>query len=862
MVNNTKTSKICIVPSFLGDCQEIKELAEVSGGVNFEVQQAYESHSTATSLGLDSDSGWGQRYKLGPCFNSPSVEEDNKPVAARLSKYYPSEKSKILVQNHSSLVSWHSWCKNSSPIVGWHIPDESYCKWVKKLEKRLGQKWRDLRIYETIMLSTRLISFDGPLMSALMCFWDKSCNAFLLPEGMMGITMEDVVAITSCSPVGIELSTLGTDLPDAKNTYQGIGVSSYGNFVTRSMALRDKEQEEMAFYLYWICKFLVCNRSVMVLKGFQCVAETIFHAKSPLALAPFLLGLAYNCLGNILRSDFSEHVSGPLWLVVLWAQAYFKPIAARSIAAQLPSPRQQHFNSIYSYGDYIIFSQVQGEKTFEECFIYLTDSRRKRQGEEWNPFLNREFGADWFRTFTLHQKHTRDEKNAWKAVLVAQDLPAYFSPPSFFLEPYSPNQFARQLGHLQSVPVPFYQTINQPWHSRNTVAPNVLKHAEKDYFTRKSAMSHVHQIHWFPSSDHAFNSWWLWCWENVASYLSDARKHFVLKFGNGPKKTRKKRRARTQKLQRVPKRREKMVSAILESSQGVGKVGMEEEEEESLSSSSDDLPSNTEGQEKQVEDEEEESSSKEDEEDVDLPLTKLRHQKPSADEIDRTLEEHPSSEDLVNTEHHQDEVGESDTTPQLNHGESVNVEQQRKKLKQYMDMSIESIFETNQLNNMERTVDTIYHHSGDALETPILGDLKKQLTGLKDKIPSLLSSINSAEAERESLCKQNPDLPTKLSQVKLALQADESKLLELTSEEARLEVEIRKLIEKKESVLSQKASAAESVERRKQKMEELKDIEAIIKKAEYSCFQKRNELSKVNATINVTLMDAKRVLFK
>ena len=210
----------------------------------------------------------------------------------------------------------------------------------------------------------------------------------------------------------------------------------------------------------------------------------------------------------------------------------------------------------------------------------------------------------------------------------------------------------------------------------------------------------------------------------------------------------------------------------------------------------------------------------------------------------------------------QDEVGESDATPQQNHGESVNVEQQRKKLKQYMDMSIESIFETNQLNNMERTVDTIYHHSGDALETPILGDLKKQLTGLKDRIPSLLSSINSAEAERESLCKQNPDLPTKLSQVKLALQADESKLSELTSEEARLEVEIRKLIEKKESVLSQKASAAESAERRKQKMEELKDIEAIIKKAEYICFQKRNEMSKVNATINVTLMDAKRVLFK
>ena len=210
----------------------------------------------------------------------------------------------------------------------------------------------------------------------------------------------------------------------------------------------------------------------------------------------------------------------------------------------------------------------------------------------------------------------------------------------------------------------------------------------------------------------------------------------------------------------------------------------------------------------------------------------------------------------------QDAIGEGDFTPQQNHGPAVNVEQQRKKLKQYMDMSIESIYETDQLNNMERTVDAIYHHSGDALETPILGDLRKQLTGLKNKIPSLLSSIKSAESDCESLHKHHPDLPAKLNQEKLALQADESRLSELTSGEAILELEIQKLMAKKESVLSQKTSAAERAERRKQKMEELKNIEESIKKAEYSCFQKRNEMSKVNATINATLMDAKRVLFK
>ena len=125
-----------------------------------------------------------------------------------------------------------------------------------------------------------------------------------------------------------------------------------------------------------------------------------------------------------------------------------------------------------------------------------------------------------------------------------------------------------------------------------------------------------------------------------------------------------------------------------------------------------------------------------------------------------------------------------------------------------------------------------------------------------------MSSINSAESECESLHKQNPALPAKLNQEKLALKADESRLSELTSEEAILELEIQKLMEKKESVLSQKVSAAESAERRKQKIEGLKNIEENIKKAEYSCFQKRNEMSKVNATINATLMDAKRVLFK
>ncbi|CAK7340624.1 unnamed protein product [Dovyalis caffra] len=218
----------------------------------------------------------------------------------------------------------------------------------EKFEKRLGPEWRDLRIYETIILSTRLISFDGPLITALACFGDISCNDFLLPEGPIGIRMEDVLAITSFSSVSIELSTLDTNPPDAKKTYQWTGV--------------------------------------------QCEKK---------------------------RS-------------------------------------------------------------------------RKRQGEEWNPFLKRQYGTNWFRKFTLHQEETEDENDV------------YCNSSSIFLEPCSPNRFTRQLGHLQSVPVPFYQTIDQPWHSGKEVSVSVLKHSEQEYLTRKSAISQVKRIHYSPSSNAAF----------------------------------------------------------------------------------------------------------------------------------------------------------------------------------------------------------------------------------------------------------------------------------------------------------------------------------------------------------------------
>jgi hypothetical protein len=154
-------------------------------------------------------------FKLGPSFNPETVG-----LIEELSEVYPATTFEPLVRNHSQLASWGTWYKDTNPTKGWHRPDKEFNEWVTRLDAKFKSKWQKLRIREAIFLSTCTISFDYPLMSALLCFWNKSCNVFQLPEGMLSITMEDVAAITNLSPIGIEVSTLEAYPPQIQHTYE------------------------------------------------------------------------------------------------------------------------------------------------------------------------------------------------------------------------------------------------------------------------------------------------------------------------------------------------------------------------------------------------------------------------------------------------------------------------------------------------------------------------------------------------------------------------------------------------------------------------------------------------------------------
>lgn len=67
-------------------------------------------------------------------------------------------------------------------------------------------------------------------------------------------------------------------------------------------------QEETFFYLYWICKFLVCNSSKWITLGFAHIAVTLAKGKR-LAFSPLILALLYRCIFLLLLEPIFLHQS-------------------------------------------------------------------------------------------------------------------------------------------------------------------------------------------------------------------------------------------------------------------------------------------------------------------------------------------------------------------------------------------------------------------------------------------------------------------------------------------------------------------------------------------------------------------------
>ncbi|PRQ28558.1 putative aminotransferase-like, plant mobile domain-containing protein [Rosa chinensis] len=294
--------------------------------------------------------------QLGPSFHSDipaDVEKVVSPHEVDDSSYFSEGKA------------WGTWGTKPGK---WPGETANWIPWVERVEKRFGDVWRRLGIYDAIKLSTITIPCDRPLLVAAMCFWSSQTNSLELQFGALSLTLIDKAAIIGLPPhgqvvdivfakgkfdidLGGELRDRSKGTPTVANYNTWIEVFNSG-LVRKSPdsdgSPKEKEEsqqetmevtpvEHAAFLAFWICKFLVCTTSKKVNVEYYKLVEALAskevqESDQPLALGPFVLAHLYRCLHHCVTKGVNPNWPGPLWIFQLWLQTYFPAFRQPGIA--------------------------------------------------------------------------------------------------------------------------------------------------------------------------------------------------------------------------------------------------------------------------------------------------------------------------------------------------------------------------------------------------------------------------------------------------------------------------------------------------------------------------------------------------
>lgn len=77
-----------------------------------------------------------------------------------------------------------------------------YSNWLNKIEKQKSQAWKDIGIYDLIMLSKLDLDYTNPMLVSSLYLWDNTHYTFHLPCVMVTPILFDMAAITGLKPTG------------------------------------------------------------------------------------------------------------------------------------------------------------------------------------------------------------------------------------------------------------------------------------------------------------------------------------------------------------------------------------------------------------------------------------------------------------------------------------------------------------------------------------------------------------------------------------------------------------------------------------------------------------------------------------
>ncbi|CAN1772748.1 Ubiquitin C-terminal hydrolase 12 [Linum perenne] len=135
------------------------------------------------------------------------------------------------------------------------------------------------------------------------------------------------------------------------------------------------------------------------------------------------------------------------------------------------------------------------------------------------------------------------------------------------------------------------------------------------------------------------------------------------------------------------------------------------------------------------------------------------------------------------------------------------VQQQREKLVEFFDMSLEALCQDKSFCEVENIANKIVEQVTDPLEKTIMEDLVSRLAEFKEVIPSSLSTIESSHATESSVIQTSKGLEARLAHKKGQLTTLEAEVSRLGKEGMKLENEIQQLTTCKDEILDHMNSA-------------------------------------------------------
>ena len=106
------------------------------------------------------------------------------------------------------VAPWFHISKCLSKFSAWPSPSALYIQWLNRVANKKGEDWKQLGIYDMIILSKKEMLPNFELLYGFLSLWNTLANAFILLFGMMSLTLHDVTAVIGLLVDGDEIPFL------------------------------------------------------------------------------------------------------------------------------------------------------------------------------------------------------------------------------------------------------------------------------------------------------------------------------------------------------------------------------------------------------------------------------------------------------------------------------------------------------------------------------------------------------------------------------------------------------------------------------------------------------------------------------